>query len=41
MFAGEVEVALALTEAILGRLGATPEQIDRERDRIHQELNVA
>ena len=38
VFTGEAEVALALTEAILERLGATPEQIDRERDRAHAEL---
>ena len=31
-------MALALTEAILQRLGATPEQIDRERDRVHAEM---
>jgi CPA2 family monovalent cation:H+ antiporter-2 len=37
-FAGEGEVALALTEAVLQQLGATPEQIDRERDRVHREL---
>jgi CPA2 family monovalent cation:H+ antiporter-2 len=35
---GEVEVALALTEEILHRLGATPEQIDRERRRAHSEM---
>ena len=35
---GEGEVALGFTEAILERLGATPEQIDRERDRVHAEL---
>ena len=35
VFTGEGEVALALTEAILHRLGATPEQIDRERYRAH------
>ena len=35
---GEGEVALSFTEAILGRLGATPEQIDRERARVHAEL---
>jgi CPA2 family monovalent cation:H+ antiporter-2 len=35
---GEVEVALAFTAAILLRLGATPEQIDRERARVHAEL---
>ena len=38
MFAGEGEVALALTEAILSRLGATPEQMDRERSRVRAEL---
>jgi CPA2 family monovalent cation:H+ antiporter-2 len=35
---GEGEVALALTEAILQRLGATPEQMDRERRRARTEL---
>jgi CPA2 family monovalent cation:H+ antiporter-2 len=35
---GEGEVALALTEAILRRLGATPEQIDRERERVRVDL---
>ena len=38
VFAGEGEVALAFTEALLNRLGATPEQLDRERDRAHREL---
>ena len=33
VFSGEVEVALAFTEAILRTLGATPDQIDQERDR--------
>ena len=37
-FSGEGEVALALTVALLERLGATPEQIDRERERVHAEL---
>jgi monovalent cation:H+ antiporter-2, CPA2 family len=37
-FSGESEVALALTVALLERLGATPEQIDRERERVHVEL---
>jgi CPA2 family monovalent cation:H+ antiporter-2 len=37
-FSGEGEVALAMTEAILHRLGATPEQVDHERTRIHSEL---
>jgi CPA2 family monovalent cation:H+ antiporter-2 len=39
VFSGEGEVALALTEAILDRLGATPEQLDRERARTRGELS--
>jgi CPA2 family monovalent cation:H+ antiporter-2 len=38
VYAGEGEVALAFIEDLLGRLGATPEQIDRERERAHREL---
>jgi CPA2 family monovalent cation:H+ antiporter-2 len=38
VFSGEGEVAFALTEAILHRLGATAEQIDRERARVHTDL---
>jgi K+:H+ antiporter len=38
VFSGEGEVALALTEALLHRLGATAEQIDRERARARAEL---
>jgi CPA2 family monovalent cation:H+ antiporter-2 len=38
VFSGEGEVALALTEALLRQLGATAEQIDRERARAHDEL---
>jgi CPA2 family monovalent cation:H+ antiporter-2 len=38
VFSGEGEAALALTEAVLRELGATPEQIDRERARAHDEL---
>jgi CPA2 family monovalent cation:H+ antiporter-2 len=38
IFTGEGEVALAFTEAILHGLGATPEQIDRERNRAHVDL---
>jgi CPA2 family monovalent cation:H+ antiporter-2 len=34
----ETEVALALTETILHRLGATPDQIDHERKRVRSEL---
>lgn len=38
VFSGEGEVALGITEYVLTRLGATPEQIDRERERVHNEL---
>ena len=38
IFTGEGEVALGLIETILQRLGATAEQIDRERERAHREL---
>ncbi len=38
VFAGEGEVALAMTGFILERFSATPEQIDREQDRIRREL---
>ena len=38
-FSGEGEVALAFTEAILRDLGATPEQVERERARVHEELS--
>ena len=37
---GEGEVALVLTESILHRLGATPDQIDRERQRVRGELTT-
>jgi len=37
-FSGEGELALAMTEFVLRRLGATPEQIDHERERVHGEL---
>jgi CPA2 family monovalent cation:H+ antiporter-2 len=36
--AAEAEVALALTERLLLRLGATPDQIDHERERVRTEL---
>lgn len=39
VFSGEGEVALAFTEAVLRDLGATPEQIDREREHVHAELS--
>lgn len=38
VYSGEGEVALAFIEDILDTLGATPEQIDRERERAHAEL---
>jgi CPA2 family monovalent cation:H+ antiporter-2 len=40
VFSGEGEVALAMTESILKTLGATPEQIDRERHRVRETLFV-
>jgi CPA2 family monovalent cation:H+ antiporter-2 len=39
VYSGEAEVALAFIEDILDSLGATPEQIDRERARAHRELS--
>jgi CPA2 family monovalent cation:H+ antiporter-2 len=38
VFSGEAEVALSVTEAVLRSLGATAEQIDRERERVRAEL---
>jgi CPA2 family monovalent cation:H+ antiporter-2 len=38
VFSGEGEVALAMTESILKTLGATAEQIDRERHRVRETL---
>ncbi|MDZ4688055.1 MAG: NAD-binding protein, partial [Planctomycetaceae bacterium] len=38
VFSGEGEVALTMTEFVLRQLGATDEQIDREKDRIRAEL---
>jgi len=38
VFSGEGEVALAMTGYILETLGATPEQIDRERERVREEV---
>ncbi|MEY4093346.1 MAG: inner membrane protein YbaL [Acidobacteriota bacterium] len=38
VYTGEGEVALAFVEDLLARLGATAEQIDRERSRAHSEL---
>lgn len=37
-FSGEAEVALAMTESILLQLGAPPEQVERERARLRNEL---
>ncbi len=38
VFSGEGEVALAMALAMLRDLGATPDQIDREQDRVHSEI---
>jgi CPA2 family monovalent cation:H+ antiporter-2 len=38
VFSEEGEVALSITESVLRRLGATPEQIERERDRARDDL---
>jgi len=38
VFAGETEIALSMTAHLLRELGATQEQIDRERDKLHEEL---
>jgi CPA2 family monovalent cation:H+ antiporter-2 len=38
VFSSEGEVALSMTESILRHLGATPEQLDVERERIRSEL---
>ena len=38
VFSGEGEVALAFTVAVLGDLGATHDQIDRERERVRRDL---
>jgi CPA2 family monovalent cation:H+ antiporter-2 len=41
VFSGEGEIALAMAEFTLHRLGATRDQIDRERERVHGELGTA
>ena len=38
VFFGEGEVALAMTESVLVDLGATPEQIDRQKAQVHNDL---
>jgi monovalent cation:H+ antiporter-2, CPA2 family len=38
VYSGEGEVALAMTEAILRELGATPEQIEREREKLASDI---
>jgi monovalent cation:H+ antiporter-2, CPA2 family len=40
VYSGEGEVALAFVEDILEALGATPEQIERERARAHSQLGI-
>jgi CPA2 family monovalent cation:H+ antiporter-2 len=39
VFSGEGEIALNMTEHMLRKLGATDEQIDRERERVRTELS--
>ena len=41
VYAGEAEVALAVTEGVLRDLGATPDQIEQERERVRRDLAVA
>ena len=41
VFSGEGEVGLAMTEYVLTDLGATPDQIDRERAQVHDDLFAA
>ena len=41
VFSGEGEIALNMTEHMLRKLGATDEQIDRERGRVRAELSRA
>jgi CPA2 family monovalent cation:H+ antiporter-2 len=38
VFSGEGEIAMAMTESMLRQLRATPDQIDRERERVRSEL---
>ena len=38
VFAGEGEVALAMTDSILRQFGSTPEQLDLERERVRGDL---
>jgi CPA2 family monovalent cation:H+ antiporter-2 len=40
VFAGEGETAMALAEHMLRELGATPDQLDRERERLRSEIFV-
>ena len=38
VFSSEGEIALSMTEFVMRQIGATDEQIDRERDRVRKEL---
>jgi CPA2 family monovalent cation:H+ antiporter-2 len=38
VFSSEGEIALSMTEFVMRQIGATDEQIDRERDRVRTEL---
>ena len=41
MFTSEGEIALAMTGYLLEEMGATDEMIDRERDRVREDLFTA
>lgn len=41
VFSGEGEVALAMADSILRKLGATPEQLDEARHRIRASLDTS
>ena len=41
MVVSEAEVALAITEQLLVRFGATAEQLDRARARVRSEIEAA
>ena len=41
VFSSEGEIALSMTAFLMSELGATDEQVDRERDRVREELFAA
>ena len=40
VFSSEGEIALSMTEFVMRQIGATDEQIDRERDRVRAGFSV-